>query len=85
MANYTIVLSKKAQRQLDKLSNKVADPIINAIACLATNPRPIGCKKLIDRSGYRIRIGDYRIIYDIFDKELVVDIITLGHRKDIYG
>ena len=42
-------------------------------------------KKLIDRSGYRIRIGDYRIIYDIFEDVLVVNIIDLGHRKDIYG
>ena len=84
MANYTIVSSKKAQNQLDKLSDNIAEPIIAAIAGLEENPRPKGCKKLKGREGYRIRTGNYRIIYDIFDTELIVDIITLGHRKDIY-
>lgn len=84
MPNYTAVLSIKAQKQLDKLSDKIAEPIINAIAGLQENPRPVGYKKLKGREGYRIRTGNYRIIYDIYDSELIVDIITLGHRKDIY-
>lgn len=84
MPNYTAVLSKKAQKQLDKLSDNIAEPIIDAIAGLEENPRPVGYKKLKGRDGYRIRTGNYRIIYDIFDTELIVDIITLGHRKDIY-
>lgn len=81
---YTIILSKKAQKQLDKLSDQIAEDIISAILSLEDNPRPVGCKKLKNRDGYRIRAGNYRIIYDIIDKELLVDIITLGHRKDIY-
>jgi mRNA interferase RelE/StbE len=84
MPNYTAVLSKKAQKQLDKLSDNIAEPIFDAITGLEENPRPAGYKKLKGRDGYRIRIGNYRIIYDIFDKELIIDIITLGHRKDIY-
>lgn len=84
MANYTAVLSKKAQKQLDKFSNHIANPILDAIADLEENPRPVGNKKLKDREGYRIRIGNYRVIYDIFDSELIVDVIALGHRKDIY-
>ena len=84
MANYTIVLSKKAQKQLDKLSDHIAEPILNAIADLKENQKPAGYKKLKGRPGYRVRVGDYRIIYDIFDSELIIDIITLGHRKDIY-
>jgi mRNA interferase RelE/StbE len=84
MPNYTAILSKKAQKQLDKLSDNIAEPIIDAIAGLEENPRPVGYKKLKGRDGYRIRTGNYRIIYDIFDAELIVDIITLGHRKDIY-
>lgn len=84
MADYTIVLSKKAQKQLDKLSDQVAEPILQAIANLAKSPRPSGCKKLKGRDGYRIRVGIYRILYDIFDIELIVDIVALGHRKDIY-
>jgi len=84
MPDYTVVLSKKAQKQLDKLSDKIAEPILDAIAGLEENPRPVGYKKLKGRDGYRVRVGNYRIIYDIFDSELIVDIITLGHRKDIY-
>ena len=84
MPNYTVVLSKKAQKQLDKLSDNIAKPIFDAIAGLEENPRPSGYRKLKERDGYRIRVGNYRIIYDIYDTELVVDIITLGHRKDIY-
>ncbi len=73
-----------AQKQLDKLPDNVAIPIIGAIKNLSTNPRPSGCKKLKGRNGYRIRKGDYRIIYDIFNKELLVDFIALGHRREIY-
>lgn len=56
-----------------------------AIYNLANNPRPAGCKKLKGRDSYRIRVADYRIIYEIFDDILLVDVIDLGHRKDIYG
>lgn len=84
MPNYTAVLSKKAQKQLDKLSDNIAEPLLEAIADLEKNPRPKGYKKLKGRSGYRVRVGNYRIIYEIFDSKLIVDIITLGHRKDIY-
>ena len=76
MPSYTVVLSKKAQKQLD-------EPIIEAIAGLQENPRPAGYKKLKGSDAYRIRTGNYRIIYDIFDNVLLVDVIGLGHRKDI--
>jgi mRNA interferase RelE/StbE len=81
---YNITLSKTAQKQLDKLSDNIADPILEAIAVLANNPRPNGCKKLKGRDGYRIRQGDYRIIYDIFDNTLTIDVVTVAHRKDVY-
>jgi mRNA interferase RelE/StbE len=84
MLKYTIVLTKKAKKQLDKLPDNIAEPIIQTIATLEFNPRPTGCKKLKGREGYRIRKGDYRIIYDIYDTELLIDVITLGHRRDIY-
>jgi mRNA interferase RelE/StbE len=66
MSDYTIELSKKARKQLDKLSDYIANPILNAIADLETNPRPHGYRKLKGRDGYRIRVGNYRIIYYIF-------------------
>lgn len=81
---YTVILSKKAQKQLDKLSDKIAEPILEAISSLKENPRPQGYKKLKGREGSRIRVGNYRVIYNIFDNELIVDVITLGNRRDIY-
>ncbi|HEY5327463.1 MAG TPA: type II toxin-antitoxin system RelE/ParE family toxin [Mucilaginibacter sp.] len=84
MPEYTAILSKKAQKQLDKLSDAVAGPILEAIGGLEKDPRPQGYKKLTGRSGYRIRAGNYRIIYDIFDKQLTVNVIAIGDRKDIY-
>lgn len=84
MHRYTISISKTAQKQLDKLSDRIAAPIIDAISSLANNPRPNGCKKLKGRSGYRIRKGDFRIIYDIFDNILLINVIAVGDRKEIY-
>lgn len=84
MSKYTAVLSKKAQKQLDKLPDNIAEPIFNAILELEENPRPAGNKKLKGRDGYKIRIGNYRLIYEIFDNELIIDVIALGHRKNIY-
>lgn len=84
MSKYTVQLTKKAQKQLDKISDSLSQPILAAIGNLADDPRPHGFKKLKSRKGYRIRVGDYRVIYDIFDLELIIDVIALGHRKDVY-
>ena len=84
MPKYTITISKTAQKQLDKLPDTAANPIFTTIKSLADNPRPNGCKKLKDRPGYRVSKGDYRIIYEIFDGILLIDIIAIGNRKDIY-
>ena len=84
MPDYTVFLTKTAQKQLDKLPDNVSDGLLNLIQSLAENPRPQGCKKLKGRNGYRVRKGDYRIIYDVIDNMLVVEVIALGHRRDIY-
>jgi mRNA interferase RelE/StbE len=84
MPRYIITLTKKAQKQLDKLSDNIAEPIFVAIQGLEEDPRPKGSKKLKGRDAYRIRTGNYRIIYEIVDEQLIVDVINLGHRKDIY-
>lgn len=84
MPKYSISISKTAQKQLDKLTDDIANLLLELIASLADNPRPHGYKKLKGRDGYRVRQGNYRIIYDIYDKTLVVNVIALGHRKDIY-
>jgi mRNA interferase RelE/StbE len=84
MPKYTVVITKKAQKQLNKLPNNAATAVLTDIGKLETNPRPPGYIKLKGREGYRIRIGDYRVIYDIHDKELIVDVIALGNRREIY-
>ena len=84
MAIYKVQLSKRAEKQLDKLPDKIAFPILEAINNLSLNPRPFGYIKLTGRNAYRIRIGNYRVIYEIFDKQLLIDVIEVGDRKNIY-
>ena len=81
---HQIQIRKTAQKQLDKLPDDIADTLLDAIETLAENPRPKGCKKLKGRSGFRIQKGDYLIIYDVYDNVLIIDIIAVGHRRDIY-
>ncbi|WP_428653203.1 type II toxin-antitoxin system RelE family toxin [Runella sp.] len=81
---YTIRLSKTASKQLDKLPDSIAISLLNLIQELGVNPRPSGVKKLKGREGYRVRKGDYRIIYEVLDSVLVVEVIAIGHRKEIY-
>ena len=85
MADHTVILTNTAQKQLDKLPDKVADALLDAFDALAKVPRPDGCKKLKGRLGYRIRKGDYRILYEVQDSVLIVQVIGLGHRRDIYS
>ena len=58
---------------------------MDALETLAENPRPSGCKKLKGRQGYRIRIGDYWVLYEVEDDKLLVLVFAIGHRRDIYG
>ncbi len=81
---YRITLKRKAIKALQKIQEPYYSNIKTALYSLANNPRPNGCKKLKGREGYRIRVGDYRIVYQIFDDMLLVDVVTLGHRKDVY-
>jgi len=81
---YKIVSSRPAKKQLFKLPKNIAKDLNGEIAKLSDNPRPIGCKKLVDSDAYRIRSGHYRIVYEIEDGILVVQVIAVGHRKDVY-
>ena len=81
---YQVVIDRYAQKQLDKVSAPHFNRIVKAISALASNPRPPGYKKLTARPAYRIRIGDYRVIYKIEDKVLTVFIIDIGHRREVY-
>jgi mRNA interferase RelE/StbE len=81
---YQILIQRSAQKDLSKIAPPYRDHIIQAIRELGTNPRPTGSKKLTGRKAWRIRISDYRVIYEIYDDRLVVFVITIGHRREIY-
>jgi mRNA interferase RelE/StbE len=81
---YTVLILPSAQKQLSKLPNTIASHIEDKMMELEADPRPPGCKKLKGRDAYRIRIGDYRAIYEIHDGRLIVTVITVGHRRDVY-
>ena len=84
--SYKIAIAKKAFKELAALPIKVNLQIIEAIDDLKENPRPVGCKKLKGESEdiWRIRVGDYRVLYFIDDPIRIVEIRRIGHRKDIY-
>ncbi|MFP4489484.1 MAG: type II toxin-antitoxin system RelE family toxin, partial [Bacteroidales bacterium] len=81
---YKLFILPGAQKQLEKIPARDYKRVKKSILSLARNPRPSGVKKLKGRQAWRIRQGDYRIIYEIRDKVLTVTVIALGHRKDIY-
>jgi mRNA interferase RelE/StbE len=85
MGKYTVTISKSAAKELSKLPKEVNNRIIPVIVSLEENPRPLGATKLKGSSGnWRVRVGDYRVVYSIDDSVLIVDIRKVGHRKDIY-
>ena len=82
--SYSITIKKKALKVLEKISEPDYSKVKITIYALANNPRPIGYEKLKGRDGYRVRQGNYRIIYEIYDNVLVIDVVAIGHRRDIY-
>jgi mRNA interferase RelE/StbE len=84
MMMYTVLVERYAQKQLMQLSAVEIPVIKEAIASLAYNPRPSGCKKLKGETAWRIRVGNYRVIYEIDDDKVIVIIVSVSHRKDVY-
>jgi mRNA interferase RelE/StbE len=84
MADYRVVLSRSARKELEELPDKVVDRIIRQLDALSRLPRPEGCLKLKGSSQWRIRIGDYRVIYAINDSARLMDVVFIRHRKDVY-
>jgi len=85
MAGYKVFFKPSADRQLQKLSAAVQRRIVAEVAALALNPRPAGVVKLAgDENLWRIRIGDYRVVYEIHDERLVVAVLRVAHRGDVY-
>ncbi|TKB71309.1 MAG: type II toxin-antitoxin system RelE/ParE family toxin [Nitrospira sp.] len=82
--SYALAIFPSAQRELGALPSEVSRRVRGAIADLAQEPRPSGCRKLTGREGWRLRVGDYRILYDIADSTQTVTIVHIGHRRDVY-
>lgn len=81
---YRIEISSKAKKQLKKLPSEVITSIKEKLLELSEDPRPFGYTKLTGEESYRVRVGNYRIIYDIKDEELIVLVLKAGHRRNIY-
>ena len=84
MAKYKIVIKKSAAKELDKLPKKELKLVSNKIKDLASEPRPVGCEKLSGQDRYRIRQGNYRVIYSIDDIVRVVAVVKIAHRREVY-
>ena len=85
MSRYTVEVSRRAIRSIAALPRKEEQRVRAAIELLADEPRPPGCVALTgEQSVYRVRVGDYRIVYEIFDTRLVILITRVGHRRDVY-
>ena len=84
MANYKIQIKPSAVKEIKRLPAKDIKRIIDKIQSLAIEPRPQGCEKLSGQEKYRVRQGNYRIVYSIENTELVVYVVKIGHRRDVY-
>ena len=85
MARYSIEISRTAEKQLKKLPRPDQQRVANAILDLADAPFPKGSRKLVGYEDvYRIRVGRYRILYSVLEHKLIIIVLKIGHRKDVY-
>jgi mRNA interferase RelE/StbE len=82
---YRVLLERAAEKDLSRLPAETHDRVIEAIQALASNPRPVGCRKLTgSKHDWRIRVGDYRVVYEIADVIRVVRVNRVRHRREVY-
>ncbi len=84
MVKYRITIKKSAAKELADIPKKDLPKIVKRIQTLAQNPRPHGSQKLSRKEQYRVRQGDYRIVYSVDDKVLAVDVVKIGPRREVY-
>ena len=84
MGKYRIVFRKSVLKDLERIPKKEVRRIVDSIESLAENPRPPRSKKLSGEEKYRLRSGNYRILYSIEDDKLIVCVVKVRHRKDVY-
>jgi mRNA interferase RelE/StbE len=85
VVSYEVLTTRKANKAIARLPGTAYQRVKDAIKNLANDPRPPGCGKLSGREGYRIRVGDYRIIYRVNDQARTVEVFRVAHRGDAYG
>jgi mRNA interferase RelE/StbE len=82
---YRVLLERGAEKDLSRLTSEIYNRVIAAIQGLATNPRPSGCRKLAgSKNDWRIRVGDYRVVYEIADQIRIVRVNRVRHRREVY-
>jgi len=84
VANYKVLIKPSAAKELEEVPDKGRRRVAERVAALSQNPRPPGCEKLTGGDRFRIRQGNYRIVYSVADKELTVLVVRIGNRKDVY-
>lgn len=84
MGKYRIEIKRSAVKEIDRLSRNDLRSVRTKIESLAENPRPFDCQKLSSQERYRVRVGDYRILYSIEDDVLIVFIVKVAHRREAY-
>ncbi len=81
---YSLVVTPKAERQFLRLDVSAQKRVTEAMAALCDNPRPFGSLKMKGEEGYRVRVGAYRVVYEIHDRTVTVIVVGVGHRRDVY-
>jgi len=82
--SYRVEITKKAEKQIGRMDKRTAQRIADMIVSLVDDPRPVGCKKLVGDDRWRVRLGDYRILYLIEDDVLIVTVVEVAHRREVY-
>ena len=84
MASFSVAIKRSAAKELEDVPRKDRQKLIAKIQALATNPRPEGSEKLAGQDRYRIRHGDYRVLYEVDDAVIVVTVVRVAHRREVY-
>ena len=83
-STYTVYIKRSAEKEMDRLPAKMFGRLAEVILALGENPRPPGCKKLHGVDEYRLKIGAYRVLYTVDDSERRIEVVAVGHRRDVY-
>ncbi len=85
MTKYSVTFARSAVKELERLNSSIVGRLMQKIEQLSDGPRPVGCRKLAgEENVWRVRVGDYRIVYSVYDAERIIDVVRLRHRSEAY-